>query len=63
VGGFFRYALGRGRADYIRTAVNISTATDGGIRYEVVLGLSIWDISIINDQLGRINAQAKQDMK
>jgi hypothetical protein len=60
VGIFFRYALGRGRADYIRTAVNISTATDGGIGYEVALGLSLWDQSVIADQLTHLNREAKR---
>jgi hypothetical protein len=62
VGIFFRYALGRGRADYIRTAVNISTATDGGIGYEVVLEQSIWDQSVIADQLDKLNREAKRTL-
>jgi hypothetical protein len=63
VGVFFRYALGRGRADFIRDAVNISTATDGGVSYETVLSMNVWDISLVNDQIDRINKAAKRGMK
>jgi hypothetical protein len=60
---FFRYALNRGPEDYIRPAVRISYGTDGGIGYTEVKNMNIWELSIVSDELDKINKEAKRKMK
>lgn len=57
---FFRYSLGRGRQDYIRPAVRIAYGTDGGISYETALSMTVWELSIVSDELDRISSEVKR---
>jgi len=60
---FFRYALRRGREGIIRSSVRIAYGTDGGIDYDTAENMTIWKRSIVTDELNRINAEAKRNMK
>ena len=57
---FFRYALRKGREEYIIPAVRIAYATDGGISYTEAKNMGIWELSVVSNELERLSNEAKR---
>ena len=57
---FFLYAFRAKKDDYVKLAVRLTYATDGGISYAEAKNMTMWELSVICSELNVLHREAKK---